>query len=68
MELGAPGPEKGDFTTLFCAASPDIEGKDSSGYFVPVGKHAKASVKAEERELAGKLWDWTEARLRECGF
>ena len=57
MELGAPGPEKGAFTTLFCAASPDIEEKDSCGYFVPVGKHAKASVKAEDRELARKLWD-----------
>lgn len=42
--------------------------EDNGAYFAPVGKRTRASERGEDRELAEKLWEWTEERLRECGY
>jgi len=67
-ELGAPGPEKGAYTTLYCAASRDVSMEDNGAYFTPVGKKTRLSAHGGDLELARRLWKWTEERLREGGY
>jgi hypothetical protein len=68
VELGAPGPEKGAYTTLYCAASRDVMIDDNGAYFTPVGKKTRASERGEDPELAKMLWEWTEEKLRGVGI
>ena len=68
VELGAPGPEKGCWNTLFCAAGPELKGDDNGAYFLPVGKKTRASVHGEDAFMARKLWEWSEGVLGEKGF
>jgi NAD(P)-dependent dehydrogenase (short-subunit alcohol dehydrogenase family) len=68
VEWGAPGPEEGDWTSLWCAVSPDLRTENNGGYFAPVGKRTRASRWGEDEVMAGKLWEWTEGKLKECGF
>jgi NAD(P)-dependent dehydrogenase (short-subunit alcohol dehydrogenase family) len=68
VELGAPGPEKGAYNALWCAASPELKMEDNGGYFEPVGKKTGASACGKDGKMARKLWDWTERKLREVGF
>ncbi|TVY83051.1 hypothetical protein LSUE1_G004572 [Lachnellula suecica] len=51
--------EKGAYTSVFCAASAEMEGHMSVGYFVPLGKVAKPSRHARDGELGMKLWAWS---------
>lgn len=59
VELGAPGPEKGAWTILWCAASSSLKLEDNGCYFMPIGKKTPASNNGEDRALAAKLWEWT---------
>lgn len=68
VELGAPGPEKGAYTSLFCAASPELKLGDNGSYYYPVGKKTPPSAAAQDPVMAKKLWDWTEQKLASLGF
>jgi NAD(P)-dependent dehydrogenase (short-subunit alcohol dehydrogenase family) len=68
VELGAPGPEKGSWNSLWCAASPELKESDNGSYFLPVGKKTRASVHGEDAFMSRKLWEWSEECLKEKGF
>jgi hypothetical protein len=68
VELGAPGPEKGCWNSLWCAASRELGEDGNGGYFLPVGKKTRASVHGEDAFMARSLWEWSEEFLREKGF
>ena len=73
VEWGAPGPEEGAWTSLWCAASKDLgemvgSGDGNGSYFTPVGKRTRASRCGEDEVMAGRLWEWSEEKLRDCGF
>ncbi|KAG0649124.1 putative oxidoreductase [Hyphodiscus hymeniophilus] len=68
VELGAPGPEKGCWNTLWCAAGSDVKKSENGSYFEPVGKRGKASVHAEDVQMAEQLWGWSEGVLRDNGL
>ena len=68
VELGAPGPEKRSWNSLWCAASPELKEENNGGYFLPVGKKSRASVHGEDGFMARRLWEWSEEYLREKGF
>jgi NAD(P)-dependent dehydrogenase (short-subunit alcohol dehydrogenase family) len=68
VELGAPGPEKGSWNSLWCAASLELKESDNGGYFLPVEKKTRASVHGEDGFMAKRLWEWSEESLREKGF
>ncbi|KAH6662766.1 retinol dehydrogenase [Halenospora varia] len=71
IELGAPGPEKGCWNTLWCATSPELglsEKDGNGGFFVPVGKKGKGSVWGDDEEMCRKLWEWSEEYLRGRGL
>jgi hypothetical protein len=53
---------------LYCAASRDVRMEDNGAYFTPVGKRTRPSAHGDDPELAKRLWEWTEERLRECGY
>lgn len=58
------GPEKGAQTTLYLAASPDVEGV--TGKYFDQGKEAKSSPASYDREAAARLWEIS-ARLAGLG-
>lgn len=68
VELGAPGPEKGAWPLLWCAASPDLKAEDNGSYYLPIGKKVHASKNAEDTILAATLWEWTEKELENAGI
>jgi NAD(P)-dependent dehydrogenase (short-subunit alcohol dehydrogenase family) len=60
-------PEEGCFNQVWAATTE--KGKVESGtYYEPIGVKGKRLGKSENGELAGKLWDWTEAELRQFGL
>ena len=55
-------PHRGALTSLYCAASPDIETKDLNGqYFYPIAKHYPEGLSsyAKSEELREKLWKFS---------
>ncbi|KAG4433034.1 hypothetical protein IFR05_011473 [Cadophora sp. M221] len=75
VEKGAPGPEKGCWGIVWCAASKELGEKMSEkvvdingGYFEGVGILSKASKSGEDIEMAKTLWVWSEERLTELDF
>ena len=68
VELGAPGPEKGSWNSLWCAASPQLKESDNGSYFLPVGKKTRASMHGEDALMARQLWEWSGECLKEKGF
>jgi NAD(P)-dependent dehydrogenase (short-subunit alcohol dehydrogenase family) len=61
-------PDQGSFTSLYAAASAEFTAEDSGEYFVPIAQKSKPSKKANDPELAEKLWTWTENEMRNKGF
>lgn len=55
----------GALNQLWAACSPDAK---SGEYYVPVGKLGAGAANVNDKENAAKLWEWTEAQLRERGF
>ncbi|CAK7214964.1 hypothetical protein SCUCBS95973_002315 [Sporothrix curviconia] len=58
----------GALSSLWAAASPDFQRKDSGGYAVPPGKIGTSSAKSNDMDLAARLWAWTEKALGDKGF
>lgn len=63
VELGAPGPGKGAWNILWCAAASSLKPEDNGSYFMPIGKKTTASKNGEDEALAAKLWEWSEKSL-----
>ncbi|KAJ3196067.1 hypothetical protein HK101_010168 [Irineochytrium annulatum] len=62
-------PAQGAYTQVYASASPEIVEKNlKARYFVPTAALAEPSATAKDAELARKLWDWTDAKLKEKGF
>lgn len=61
-------PEEGCWTSLYAAASQEVNFEDNGVYFLPVGKRAKPSAAALDEALADKLWQWTEEELTKKGW
>jgi len=61
-------PDEGAYTSLFAVAGESLKKEDSGKYFVPFGKLTTPSKKAQNTELAERLWDWTEKEMKEKGF
>ena len=54
-------PEDGALTQLYAATSPEINEKNYRGkFFVPNGEIGNPIAKAQDDELAEKLWKYTE--------
>ncbi|KAJ3111775.1 hypothetical protein HDU96_005365 [Phlyctochytrium bullatum] len=62
-------PEYGSLTQLYAATSPEIDSKNiSAEYLVPTAVIGKPSDHAVDKELAAKLWTWSEKIIQEKGF
>lgn len=63
-------PDEGSHTTLFAVASKNFTVVDDGGYFVPVAKKSKGynHKRANDAELASRLWQWTEREMESRGF
>lgn len=59
--------QQGALTQLFAATWKRDEVKNGA-YYVPVGKENAGSWQSQNKELAQKLWDWTEKELNEQGY
>jgi NAD(P)-dependent dehydrogenase (short-subunit alcohol dehydrogenase family) len=60
-------PQRGALTSLYCAASPEIEDKALNGqYFYPIAKHYPEGLSsyAKNEELGRKLWDFSEEYIQ----
>ncbi|MCJ1434450.1 hypothetical protein MMC27_003818 [Xylographa pallens] len=57
--------QEGAKNQLWCAVSTDIT---NGAYYIPIGKKSSGSKNARNKELAEKLWDWTEQELNKHGF
>jgi NAD(P)-dependent dehydrogenase (short-subunit alcohol dehydrogenase family) len=60
--------DQGAYTSVFCAASEEMNAEGSGQYFVPFGKTEKPSKHAQNLDMAGRLSSWTEEELRGKGF
>lgn len=60
--------ERGGWTGLFAAASPDFTREDSGAYVVPYSKIATPSALAMDEQLADKLYTYSEDQLRQRGL
>jgi NAD(P)-dependent dehydrogenase (short-subunit alcohol dehydrogenase family) len=63
MSIGSRTPvEKGHFAQCWAATAPKVV---SGGYYEPIGVEGKrATALARDRELAGRLWEWTQDELK----
>ncbi|KAJ3114595.1 hypothetical protein HDU96_001897 [Phlyctochytrium bullatum] len=67
--FGMATPEYGSLTQLYAATSPEIDTQNiSAEYLVPTAVIGKPSDLAIDKELAAKLWTWTEKIIQEKGF
>lgn len=66
MSIGSRIPvEKGHFTQCWAATAPKSK-VVSGGYYEPVGVAGKRSTsQANDKVLAGKLWEWTQKELKD---
>ncbi|KAL5049497.1 hypothetical protein BDW71DRAFT_176023 [Aspergillus fruticulosus] len=55
---------EGAYNSVFAVASPDFKAADSGEYFVPGQKKKQPSKVAQDTEMAGRLWKWTEEEMR----
>ena len=57
--------EQGALNQLWCATSKEAE---SGEYYNPVAQKSSGSGYSRDRELAEKLWSWSEEQLKEKGY
>lgn len=59
-------PHEGAYNQLWCAAGAKKEELRNGGFYRPVGVDETANLvgKANDPELARKLWEWTEGVLK----
>jgi hypothetical protein len=60
--------DQGSWTQLFAVASDQFPAELSGMYLEPLVKTSKLSADGERLDLAEKLWNWTEERMRTKGF
>ncbi|CAG9946934.1 unnamed protein product [Clonostachys rosea f. rosea IK726] len=69
--IGARWPtDKGAWTPVFCAASPEMKPEQSGEYFERIAKTGGMlqSAKSKDLELAEKLERWVEAEMKKQGY
>jgi len=54
---------KGAWSSLWAISSPEFPRENSGGYVVPYAKMGTPSRFAQDRQLAERLWSWTEEQL-----
>ena len=57
--------EEGALNQLWCATSTEIE---NGAYYTPVANKSDGSGYSRDRELAEKLWSWSEEQLKVKGY
>lgn len=60
--------DTGSFTSLYCAASPEMKAEQSGTYFVQIAKPGKESALAKDMDLAAKLEDWTKMEMARANW
>jgi hypothetical protein len=60
--------DRGSWTSVFCAASPDFKKEQSGTYFVRIAKKGWESGNAKNMELAKKLENWTKELMGKEGW
>ncbi|CAM1511642.1 Fc.00g091550.m01.CDS01 [Cosmosporella sp. VM-42] len=65
---GMMEPDKGSWTSVFCAASPEFEKSQSGTYFQRIAEAGWESKLAKDAELAVKLEEWTEREMKKEGW
>jgi NAD(P)-dependent dehydrogenase (short-subunit alcohol dehydrogenase family) len=61
-------PDKGAWTSVFCAASPEMKADQSGCHFVRIAKLGSESARAKDMQLAEKLEEWTTKEMETKGF
>ncbi|KAJ6098852.1 hypothetical protein N7467_000387 [Penicillium canescens] len=57
-------PEDGALTQLFAVASKEFTREMNGAYLIPIAQVGKPSKKAEDKQMATDLWDWTEKEMK----
>lgn len=57
-------PEDGALTQLFAVASEGFTREMNGAYLIPFANVGKPSKKAEDKQMATDLWDWTEKEMK----
>lgn len=60
--------DRGSWTSVFCAASPEFKSEQSGTYFQRIARPGRESKLAKDAELARKLEEWTRERMVEGGW
>lgn len=64
--------ETGSYTQIYCAASPEVTLGDSGEYYAPIAKKGSGmnapDKYATDKNLAEKLYEWSEAELKGHGY
>ncbi|KAJ9606119.1 hypothetical protein H2200_009080 [Cladophialophora chaetospira] len=61
--------DMGSWTSVFCAASPDMQEEHSGAYFQRIADHKGwQSAMAKDLELAARLEEWTAAEMKKGGW
>lgn len=70
MRLLFLSPDVGSYTSVFAAASPDVDGDEryKGGYLRPIARLEEASAQANDPILARELWETTEKVIAELGL
>ncbi|KAF2102262.1 putative carbonyl reductase [Rhizodiscina lignyota] len=60
--------DKGSWTSVFCAASPEMKSEQSGSYFQRIAEPGWQSSKAKDMDLAAKLEEWTAKKMEMEGY
>jgi hypothetical protein len=60
--------DTGSWTSVFCAASPEMKAMQSGTYFERIAKKGLESRAAKDVDLAQRLEDWTKAEMVKEGW
>lgn len=60
--------DKGSWTSVFCAASPEMRKEQSGTYFQRIAEAGWQSGMAKDMDLAAKLEEWTKEEMRKEGW
>lgn len=60
--------DKGAWTSVFCAASPDMREEQSGTYFQRIAEAGWQSAMAKDLALAEKLEEWTQKEMKKQGW
>ncbi|KIW77192.1 hypothetical protein Z517_09638 [Fonsecaea pedrosoi CBS 271.37] len=61
--------DKGSWTSVFCAASPEMKAEQSGAYFQSIADpNGWQSAMAQDKRLAARLEEWTSAEMKKEGW